>query len=91
MVVWGCGCQCIWLFTFMPLWLAELWPAAAAWHHERVLCHMLLTQEKVKTQKSEAPFLLNVLLSADHHRVENLSGTIVKLVTACIMIIYFNS
>lgn len=65
----------------------ELWPAAAAWHHERVLCHMLLTQEKVKTQKSEAPFLLNVLLS-HHHRVENLSGTIVKLVTVCIMIAY---
>ena len=22
MVVWVCGCQCIWLFTFMTLWLA---------------------------------------------------------------------
>lgn len=56
MVVWVYGCQCIWLFTFMTLADWELWPAAAAWHLERVLCHMLLTQEKVKIQNLKYHF-----------------------------------
>lgn len=65
----------------------ELWPGAAAWHLESTVSHVT-NPGKGENSKFEVPFLLNVLLS-HHHRVENLlSGTVVKLVTICLVIAY---
>ena len=56
------GCLGVWLSVYLVVYLHdsvadwELWPAAAVWHHERVLCHMLLTQEKVKIQNLKYRF-----------------------------------